>query len=270
MAAAPDLGTWLQCFAIYTAVVLTKFPERATSLIMLYAANIAKLSQKFRWPSWVIYDNSFRQEAAEARHTDWTKIDGSLHAQCFHGMSITSESWCTLCHSVDQLPPKAPRPATHQTVCPTTDTSGGAKRFREAATPICGSYNKNNGDCSFMPRCNYRHVYRRCHGPAQMWKSFCPRASPLNCPTGCYRTSSPHSTMTDFVIAIMLSYLIMLTVALHLGPKAVGQPEPHLQITSPIMNFILLLTFYHLFIRAWALVRAIHIYNNYACYNLRG
>ena len=43
----PDFGRRLQCFAIYTAVVLTKFPDRATSL-MLYAANIAKLSQKFR------------------------------------------------------------------------------------------------------------------------------------------------------------------------------------------------------------------------------
>lgn len=45
----PDLGRWLQCFAIYTAVVLTKFPDRATSL-MLFAANIANLSQKFRCP----------------------------------------------------------------------------------------------------------------------------------------------------------------------------------------------------------------------------
>ena len=70
---------------------------------MLYAANIAKLSQKFCWPSWVIYENSFRQEAAEAGHTDWTRIDASRHAQCFHGMALSSESWCSLCHSVDHL-----------------------------------------------------------------------------------------------------------------------------------------------------------------------
>ena len=161
----PDLGTWLQCFSIYTAVVLTKFPERATSL-MLYAANIAKLSQKFRWPSWVIYDNSFRQEAAETGRTDWNRIDASLHAQCFHGMALSAESWCSLCHSVDHL--KNSCPLKPQDLPPTKwpappqIAAGGAKRF---TTPICGSYNKNNGACSYMPRCNYCHVRRRCHGP---------------------------------------------------------------------------------------------------------
>ena len=161
----PDLGTWLQCFAIYAAVVLTKSPGRATSL-MLYAANIAKLSQKFRWPSWVIYDNSFRQEAAETGRTDWMKIDASLHA---HGMALSSESWCSLCHSVDHIKnncPLKPRdwPSTKRPA-PPQFASGGAKRFREGATPICGSYNKNNGICSFMPKCNYRHVCKRCHRP---------------------------------------------------------------------------------------------------------
>ena len=46
---------------------------------------------------------------------------------------------------------------------------------------------------------------------------------------------SPHSTMTNFVIAIILSYLIMLTAALHLGPKAVGQPVPHLPRSHPTL-----------------------------------
>jgi hypothetical protein len=51
----PDLATWMQCFAIYSAVLLTKHPERAQSLLM-YAAIIACLSKKFRWPAWIIYD----------------------------------------------------------------------------------------------------------------------------------------------------------------------------------------------------------------------
>ena len=148
----PDLGTWLQCFAIYTAVILTKFPERATSL-MLHAVNIAKLSQKFRWLSWVIHDNSFRKEAAEAGRTDWAKMDASLHAQCFHGMALSSESWCTLCHSVDHLRsscPLKPRDPPSKRP-PTAPMSTG---FREGPAPICGSYNKNNEDCSFSPRCH--------------------------------------------------------------------------------------------------------------------
>ena len=48
--------------------------------------------------------------------------------------------------------------------------------------------------------------------------------------------------MTDFVIAVMLSYLIMLTVALHFGPKAVGQPDhfPHYEfyLITDILSFV--------------------------------
>ena len=162
----PDIGTWLQCFSLYTAVVLTKFPERSTPL-MLYAATIAKLSQKFVWPSWVVYDNSYRQEAAEAERSDWSKIDASLHAQCFNGMSVSTEGWCSLCHSVEHLShscPLKPRESAAQVRRPLPYSAPPPKRLREA-TPICGNYNKNNGNCTFMPKCNYRHVCRRCHGP---------------------------------------------------------------------------------------------------------
>lgn len=48
----PDLAIWIQCFSLYAAVILSKFPERRTSLL-LYQSTIAKLSQKFTWPSWV-------------------------------------------------------------------------------------------------------------------------------------------------------------------------------------------------------------------------
>ena len=102
-----DLGIWIQCFSLYAAIILTKQPERATSLL-LYQASIAKLSQKFKWPSWIIYDNSFRQEAADCAKQDWSKIDPSLHAQCFTGMSISAEGWCSLCHSVEHLKHNCP------------------------------------------------------------------------------------------------------------------------------------------------------------------
>ena len=86
----PDLATWMRCFAIYAAVLLTKYPDRAQSLLM-YSAIIARLSKKFRWPSWIIYDQYFRQEAADTGKTDWFKIDSSIHAQCFRGMSLCAE-----------------------------------------------------------------------------------------------------------------------------------------------------------------------------------
>jgi hypothetical protein len=51
----PDLGIWMQCFSLYVAVILTKHPESTTSLL-LYQSSIAKLNQKFKWPSWVVYE----------------------------------------------------------------------------------------------------------------------------------------------------------------------------------------------------------------------
>ena len=107
-----DLGTWIQCFSLYAAVVLSKFLERRTSLL-LYQSTIAKLSQKFNWPSWVIYDTLHRQETADTGKTDWSKIEPSLHAQCFVDMDVSSEGWCSLCHSVEHLRhncPLSPQP----------------------------------------------------------------------------------------------------------------------------------------------------------------
>ena len=165
----PDLGIWIQCFSLYAAVVLSKFPERRTSLL-LYQSTIAKLSQKFNWPSWVMYDTSYRQEAADTGKYDWSKIEPSLHAQCFVGMAISSEGWCSLCHSVEhlrhncplspQLPPreapKRPPPESPPTSYP--------KRFKEWP-PICRKFNKHDWHCEFMPKCNYRHICLKCHGP---------------------------------------------------------------------------------------------------------
>lgn len=60
----PDLATWIQCFSIYTAVITTKEPERVKNLLA-YTLLIAKCSLKYKWPSWVVYDLNFRQDAAE-------------------------------------------------------------------------------------------------------------------------------------------------------------------------------------------------------------
>ena len=57
----PDLATWLQCFVIYAAVIASKQLSRLPDLL---AYIIAKASQKFLWPSWVVYDQNFRQKAA--------------------------------------------------------------------------------------------------------------------------------------------------------------------------------------------------------------
>ena len=67
----PDLATWTQCFALYVATLAS---HRLLDL-MAYQALMAKASLKFRWPSWIVYDQNFRQEAAGNPHQVWAKAD---------------------------------------------------------------------------------------------------------------------------------------------------------------------------------------------------
>ena len=161
----PDVATWIQCFSIYTAIVLHYQPDRATAMLM-YMSKISNLSSKFKWPSWVIYDQAIRQEAADSGRTDWSKIDSGIHSQCFNGMAKSGEGWCRFCHSLDHLYESCPlrpievpgtkRAASHSTY-PTP------KRGNMSA-PVCGKYNAFNGKCSFGPSCKYLHICKKCRG----------------------------------------------------------------------------------------------------------
>ena len=53
----PDLATWVQCFGLLTAVVAKQMPEQVPDL-MAYLAIVTKASQKYKWPSWLIYEHS--------------------------------------------------------------------------------------------------------------------------------------------------------------------------------------------------------------------
>ena len=46
---------------------------------MGYQALIAK----FKWPSWVVYDQNYRQDAAGNPDLPWAKAYPSLYTQCF-------------------------------------------------------------------------------------------------------------------------------------------------------------------------------------------
>ena len=75
----PDFATWVQCFSLYSATLASKFPERIQEL-MTYQTTIAKASRKYRWPSWVVYDQNFRQEVAGNPSQSWAKVDPRVYA----------------------------------------------------------------------------------------------------------------------------------------------------------------------------------------------
>jgi hypothetical protein len=68
----PDLATWIQCFGIFTAVVIRKKPEKSADLLA-YMSTISKASQKYKWPSWIIYDQNFRMEIPGKAAQEWAR-----------------------------------------------------------------------------------------------------------------------------------------------------------------------------------------------------
>ena len=161
----PDFATWVQCFAIYAAITITHSPEKAPGL-MAYMLNIAKASIKFQWPSWVVYDQNFRIEAASTPTTDWSKVDPSIYSQCFSNMAKSAAGWCQICYSIDHCtencmikPRKRPSP---------TETPTASKKSPQAFSnnwpPICKNYNMFNGNCRGA-KCRYRHCCSLCEKP---------------------------------------------------------------------------------------------------------
>ena len=140
----PDLATWTQCFAIYAATLCSKQPARIPEL-MAYQTIIAKASQRYRWPSWVVYDQNFRQEAAGNPHQSWARVDSSIYAQCFTGQAISTENWCTRCQCLDYTTSSCPyRPRKKQwgNTAGSTGTLTQGKQEQQS----CIKYNKFSGD----------------------------------------------------------------------------------------------------------------------------
>jgi hypothetical protein len=150
----------VECFALYVAVVVIKLPERILEL-MAYQSTIAKVSQKYRWPSWIIYDQNFRQETAGNPAQSWGKVDPSVLVHCFTGQAMRAESWCAKCQSLDHTSINCPywRKKRPWNAAFRTSSSQSPGRLG-TDTPVCIKYNKFNGDCKFGKDCPFLHVCR--------------------------------------------------------------------------------------------------------------
>ena len=153
----PDLAIWVQCFSIYTATLCAKYPARLPEL-MAYQTIIAKASQRYRWPSWVVYDQNFRQEAAGNPHQSWARVEPSIYTQCFTGQAVSTENWCSRCQCLDHTTSTCPyRPRKRQ--WNNAGGSGNSSTQGRQEQQICIKY---NGDCKFGKECRYLHICSAC------------------------------------------------------------------------------------------------------------
>ena len=145
-----DFPSWVQCFSVYTAAMAMQHPQRLPSL-MAYQSQTAKHAKKFKWPSWVIYDQNYRLEMAAKQEWDWSKTDPSMYTQCFlHAMDATQEGWCKFCQSLDHGSNNCSLAPPHE------------KRSRvEGKSLHCRDFNTRRG-CS-RKECRFKHTCRYCH-----------------------------------------------------------------------------------------------------------
>ena len=134
--------------------------------MLAYSRDIIRASRQFKWPSWIIYDSSYRRYMAETGQRDWSKVDPSIYARCFTG-SARSTAWCEVCITLDHDTSDCPfasvqvrrnrRPSPYPAV-----GQPQGMRYADRMPPICLKYNKYNGDCKFGTSCKYRHACSLC------------------------------------------------------------------------------------------------------------
>jgi len=89
------------------------------------------------WPSWIVYDQVFRQEMAVAKRQSWAKVDLFTYLVSFFSQNINAENWCSMCQSLDHTsvawPARVPRKQAWPGMLP-----GGLRRPWQE---ICQKYN---------------------------------------------------------------------------------------------------------------------------------
>ncbi len=158
----PDLATWVQCFGLYSAVVASQKPERVPEL-MTYMAIIAKASIKYKWPSWIIYDQNFCMEVAGNPSQSWARVDPSMYAQCFTGQALSTENWCARCQCLDHSSGHCPYRPQKRPWGAAFGQSPAAEHPPHS-TAACIKFNCFNGDCKFDKHCRYQHICSSCGG----------------------------------------------------------------------------------------------------------
>ena len=159
----PDLLSWIQCFGVYAAVVISKHPAK-TKQLLAYQTMIVREARRCGGKGWLAYDSMFRQQATLVPDCDWSKLNNSLYSVTFLAQQNGRGRTCSHCLETDHtasdcaLAP-AHRPSRQQFG---RESEGSYSRGSQGdrSERIC--YSWNDGRCA-MPYCRYRHVCAKCH-----------------------------------------------------------------------------------------------------------
>ena len=156
--AIPDFATWAQCYAAYTAAILQHQPHRAADL-MAYLVETANNAKRYRWPSWLVYDQNFRQPSGRKDEV-WAKTDLGIFTKCFTDQRKSGEAWCKECRSIKHSSADCPM-ASHLPITRQEQYRTPGPECKRAAT-ICKIFNTKGS--RFASNCYRHHVCPECHG----------------------------------------------------------------------------------------------------------
>jgi len=68
---------WTQCFAMYTAILCKKYPDKLPDMLSCLIL-IIQTHMQYEGDAWLEYDRRFRQRAASDPQANWAKSDSTL------------------------------------------------------------------------------------------------------------------------------------------------------------------------------------------------
>ena len=161
-----DILSWLQCFSMYAAVVVSEHPGKIRELLAYQAMMIGE-ARRCGGRGWLLYDAAFRQQIRSYDTMDFAKINQSLYSTTFLAYGGGRPRFCPDCMMADHSHEEcALHPNRALPVVQMRDAAGGRPKAQEVwrkreRSGVC--YAWNDGKCSFT-RCRYDHVCARCGG----------------------------------------------------------------------------------------------------------
>ena len=131
-----DIIDWIQCFAVYMAIISRHKPKRIADLLG-YQSLIIGASMDCREGKWVIYDRRFRLKASASRNALWSVIDVTLWNMTFPERAIQSRQQAGSTPYASNPSQRSQRQYQYQ--------------------PICLDWNENPNGCSRSP-CRFKHI----------------------------------------------------------------------------------------------------------------
>ncbi len=158
--------------------------------MMAYQTTLVREERRCGGGGWLAYDMSFRQQAATAPDTDWSKLNSSLYPVTFMAQANGKGQCCQYCLEADHtgvvcalspsprgdrlqrsaglgLPtqPGPPARLLGDGRGETRSTPAGFRprsRRQDGQHPPQVCYSYNDGKCRFPGTCRYIHICQRC------------------------------------------------------------------------------------------------------------